>query len=752
MSAREWARSLAVYVLAVVLCVGLLAHVLRLWRADLDVPLSTGGDCLQAQALVKTLLENGVYYRSERLGAPFGMDLRDYPLPEPLHFGVMKALVLVLGDDNPFRIINYFFLLTFVLTTLSALAVLRHFRLSAPPALAVSLLYAFAPYHFFRGVAHIFLTAYYLVPLMVLVVLWVYLGRLRKPGSRGGVLLGTSLPDPAAPPGSWRRWVVALVVGLMMASGGAYYAFFGCFFLVVAGVACAVRERRAGPLLGAGLLAAVIAGGLFVNLLPFVQYQRQEGPNPDVAQRLPAEAEVYALKIAQMFLPVAGHRVRLLRQWKEEYNTAPCRPLVNDFGSTLGAVGMVGCLFVVGVLFFGPRRRDGNLLPAALGTLTICGMLLGTVGGLGSLFALFVSPQIRCYDRISIYLLFFALFGSAWLLDRVVRKLGQGSVRRRLGAAGLCAAVLCLGILDQTTRLYVPPHAALKAQHDNLAGFVAQVENTLEPGALVLQLPFVEFPEVGPVHGTDAYDHLRLYVHSRGLRWSHGAAMGRFGSTVLAGVCAQPLDAALRQFATMGYSGIHLDRNGYADGGCATERRLRKLLSVEPIVSANGRDLFFDMRPFVERARRPYTEDQWARRQAWSRQPTTLRWGSGAYSELNDGRDRWRCFRSRGELAIVNPLDEERRVTLRFRARAYHPAPAQLTLRGELLEATISINAIPTEFSRKLVVPPGTHVLRFECDAQPVLLGGQTQVFALINPEVVNADPPDLPGALAAER
>jgi phosphoglycerol transferase len=750
MSAKEGARGLAVYGAAVVLCVVLLFLVLRLWRADPDVPLSTGGDCLQAQALVKTLLETGVYYRSERVGAPYGMDLRDYPLPEPLHFGVMRGLGLLLGQDNPFRVINAFFLLTFVLTTLSALYVFRHFGVGRLPALALSLLYAFAPYHFFRGVAHIFLTAYYMVPLMVMVVLWVYLGRMRRPGARGEVDPVTTLPNPAAPAGSWRRWAAALLVAGLVACGGAYYAFFGCFFLLVAGLSCALRERRPGPLLGAGVLVAVVAGGLFVNLLPFVLYRREAGPNPDVGLRLPAEAEVYGLKITQLFLPVTGHRVRALRQCKESYNTAPILPLVNDFGDSLGVVGTLGCALLLAVVLFRPRRGDEPPLLTALGTFTICGILLATVGGFGSLFALFVSAQIRCYERISIYLCFFALFGSAWLLHRAVGKFGQLR-RARLRAAGLCAAVLAVGILDQTTRGHVPPYAALKASHDNLAEFVGRVEEALPPGAMVLQLPFVEFPEVAPVFGVADYDHLRMYVYSRGLRWSHGAVKGRFGSTVLARVCAQPLDVALEQFAAMGYAGIHLDRNGYPDGGRIMEARLREQLGVEPLVCGNGRDVFYDMRPYVERLKRRYTPAQWARRQEWSLAPTTLRWGAGVHPEHNDGRDRWRWCSGQAELSLVNPLDEERTVTLRFKARSYHPAPARLTLSGPLLETTLAINAAGAEFSRTVVVPPGTYVLRLECDAAPFLEQGRSLVFALINPALVNGDPPG-PPALAVER
>src|SRR2546428_742687 len=52
---------------------------------------------------------------------------------------------------------------------------LRRFLVSFAAAILASLLFSFLPYKLIRTQAHLFLTAYYLVPLMVLVVLWLYL-------------------------------------------------------------------------------------------------------------------------------------------------------------------------------------------------------------------------------------------------------------------------------------------------------------------------------------------------------------------------------------------------------------------------------------------------------------------------------------------------------------------------------------------------------------------------------------------------
>jgi phosphoglycerol transferase len=737
----DWTRKLTPYAVAVGLCALALCIVLELWRADLNVPLRNANDAIAAQAFVKTVLEKGAYYHTDRAGTPFGMELRDYPLPESLTFSELRVLAWLFRTKDATRVVNYFFLLTFFLTTLSALFVFLHFKIATPPALAASVLYAFMPYHFSRGVTHLFLTAYYLIPLTVMVVLWLYLGRLNAPWSR----------KPTGATADWRRWLFAAPLCLLVSSGGAYYAFFGCFFFVAAALACAVRERRLAPLAAGGALTAAVSCGLALNMLPFAIFQSQEGVNAGIAVRSPAEAEAYGLNMAEMFLPVSGHRVRELRRLKERYVTSPGMPLVNDFGDGLGIVGVIGFTFLVGVVLFRARRpeafADGKeyaLAPMALGSLIVCGLLLGAIGGLGSLFALCVSPMIRCYYRISIYLSFMALFGAAWLLDGAVRRLGRGGWMGRLGAGVLCALVLVGGLFDQTRAMDAPPYAALKAEHDSVCRFVAVLERTLPPGAMVLQLPFNYFPEASPVNNMGDASHFRMYVNSYSLRWSHGAVKGRFGSDVLSRLCAAPIDETLERFAAMGYQGVHIDRRGYADKGQAIEAQLSALIGAAPVVSADGRDVFFDVRPYAERIKNHYTEGQWARRREWALAPVVVRWGKGFGIEEFDGRKRWRhSSAARAEATVINSLKEARPVTLHFRVSDYAPVPSRLTLTGPLMEESLSIDPAGAEFSRTFLAPPGETALYFTCDATPLVTPIRPLVFKLTGYDLVNEAPAD---------
>jgi phosphoglycerol transferase len=724
MRIKPWPGEPSLYALAVALCLAALCLVMQLWRADLRVPLQNQGDAIESQLYAANALASGWSFHNDRLGAPYGMDSRDYPTAYTLHLVLVRALGLVVKDVAV--VVNVFFLLTFVLTTLTALAVLRHFGLGRLPALAGSLLYAFLPYHFWRGEAHLFLGAYYMVPPAVLAALWVYLGRLGR---------------------DRKRWLFALVICLLVSSAGVYYAFFATFFLLVAGMAAVGRERKVGPLVRALALAGTIGLGLGVNLLPCYLYQREQGANAatTVARRGSFQAEAYGLKMAQLVLPVTGHRLRFLRQLKEDYNREPYRPLVNDFGSSLGTVGTAGCAFLLAALLWRRGADEGSAPLTGLGVLFVSGLLLGMIGGLGSLFAFLISPQIRCYDRVSIYLGFFALFGAAWALQALMTR--AVSWQGRLAGSGLCLAVLAGGLWDQTVPVDVTRYGLLKHEDKTLAEFTARIEEALPPGAMVLQLPCWPYDDVCGSYRMSCTDHFRLYLHSRSLRWSHGGFPGRYGRSVLADLADLPAAAALDRAVEIGYLGIHIDRFGYADQGQALEVRLRDLLGAEPLVSRDERDVFFDLQPYAERYRQKFSYAEWTRRQESARLPPWVRAGEGCAEEYRSEKRREIRCSPRGALRIVNPSSEGRRVVLHLTVRTLGPGPAYLTFSGPLLEEMFAVDGAPRTFTAALDVPPGEHALSFACDAEVYSVRKCRVAFVLSDLALVPEEPGRAPAA-----
>jgi phosphoglycerol transferase len=719
---KSLGKALLPYAAVAAVSLLLLAYVLKLWHADLRIPLGYVGDCMVVQAWVKGTLENGWFLHNDAVGAPAALDMHDYPMPENLHLAVMKLIGALTQDYG--LTTNLYTILTFPLTAVTALFVLRHFGVGLLPAAVTSVLYAFLPFHLFRARHHLFLASYYLVPLVVMVIVWVYQDRVfflrrEKVQERARLVFGP-----------WQTALAAVVICLLAASAGVYYAFFACFFLLVVGACACLLYRRWYPLATALVLTGTLALGVAANLAPTFLHVYRHGGNPCVTTRDYGFVETGALRIIQMLLPITEHRVPFLSDLKAVYNgVLASTGLVNENDhAALGFVGSVGFLVLVG-WFFARRYAAGPPhLFDVLSLLTITGVLLATTGGFGAVFGYFVSPLIRSYNRMCVFLGFFALFAVALLLDALARRY----VRSRpagVAYAGLLAGLLLAGTYDQTSRTYgctAPFHQALEAQYRSDAEFVARVEASVPGGTAVFQLPYHQFPEARTPHRLLAYDHLRAYLHSDALRWSFGAMKGSDGDLWQRHAAAKPPGELLPTLVCAGFGGLYLDRHGYADAGAAIEAELRRLLGAGPLVSRDGRLAFFDLGAYAAALRGSCTEAEWAARCEAARNPLLVSWRRGFYglegAQIDDfvptpappgETGRW-CAR-RGEMVLINSSDRTREAELRMEVEMVHGVPGWLKVAGPGAAATAEMTNGRAPLALRVTVPPGQHRVRFDC-------------------------------------
>lgn len=141
-----------------------------LYDIDLTIPLAYSGDALLNSMWIKSIIDHGWYLHNDSVGAPFGLDMNDYAMSDNLHLLFIK--IISLFSSNYALVMNLYYLLTYPITVVTSLIVLRHFKLSCPTASAASLIYAFLPYHFMRGEGHLFLASYYLVPFLFMIIIW----------------------------------------------------------------------------------------------------------------------------------------------------------------------------------------------------------------------------------------------------------------------------------------------------------------------------------------------------------------------------------------------------------------------------------------------------------------------------------------------------------------------------------------------------------------------------------------------------
>lgn len=704
-------KTAAAYAIAVLLTMLFLGWALRLWQATLHVPFTYYGEAKFNAMLVKGILDFGWHVHNPAMAAPDSLDLRDVPMSDNnLFFAMIKLIGLFTHDYGV--ALNLFYLLTFPLVTICALFALRQLGISPGPAVFASVLYSLLPYHFVRGQHHLFLAAYFLVPLAVMVVLWMATGRLSLVDDvTGKFRLG------------WRdpKLIASLVISLMISAGGTYYAYFTCFFLLIAGGMAALQRRQAKHLVLPAALIAVILGGLIINMLPSMLYLRQNGET-SIVRRHAIDAETYSLRISQLLLPGSGHRLFWFAKLKAAFNQ---RLFINENDdATLGLIGVLGFLALWGWLLL--RKPDvrhfdqdgsGGLL-SHLSVLNLAAVLLGTFGGVGALVALVITTKIRAYNRISIFIAFFSLLTVAWLLDQLARRYVKTGARQIAFACGL-VAVLVLGALDQTAERFIPDYPKIKAEFDSDAKFMHQLQATMPGGAMIFQLPFVPFPETPKVGRMFDYDHTRGYLHTHGLRWSYGAMKGRAGEAWQKLLTSKPTNEMVEGIALSGFRGIYLNRNGYNDA--KIEGEIESLLGKPQLTSDDGKLVFFDLRSFEDQLRGKYG-DQFEAKREEALHPLLLVWAEGC-SELEGPADNnFRWCSSIGDLEITNGAAQPRQVRLETAFSTENDA--NLWISGDLLSDQLKTGQKPLPFTKTFTIPPGKHAIHFRSDARRVLAPG----------------------------
>jgi len=543
-------------------------------RFNLQDPLTYDGDGLLILVMIKRVMEGSWLFHSDLMGAPFGSYLYDYPIPDSGSLFVLKWLGLM--SNSPGVALNIYYLLGFPLNALSAYIVLRKLRVSMALSFAGGFIFTILPFHFER-LGHLFYTWYFAAPIFVWYAFKIY---------RGEYALGWETP---------RRPVTHIkhaLLLLMLSCFGVYYSFFGVLTFITAGMMRYFRMRSLTSIYGAVLAIAIVTFGIVANVTPNLIDRFQHGANLETAERSPIEAEIYGLKTVQLLLPRVGHRFAPLARATAKYSAT--FPLVNEnMTASLGFVGSIGFIALL-LSFLAPRiRQDERFF--VLASITLALLLFCSIGGFSSLFALLITPMIRAWNRVSVFIAFTSIAATLLLVEQL---LARDWARRHLtrwtalAVIGLCA----FAYWDQTSPSCVSCLRTASTDFHSDTQFIADIEKQVPKGSTIYQLPYVAFPEVPPVNHLAAYDQARGYLDSKTLRWSWGAMKGRSGDLFFRELAKEPIEQQIATARRLCFSGVYLDRRGYADEGAAIEAQLQRILGKPPaLTSAGKQQIFFNL-------------------------------------------------------------------------------------------------------------------------------------------------------------
>lgn len=681
----------------------LLVPIYGLTKASLGVPFFYRGDANFHGMLVKGVLKHGWYYENPLLSAPAGQRFRDFPMPDNLHLAIIRALGV--ATDSYAVAMNLYFLAGFALTAFFTTLLLRRLSFSPIASVSIGILYALAPYHFSRNENHLFLASYWTVAFSIYLAMGV-LGHVplfpRRDGAMGR--------------GSRLTWTGAATVAMavLVASGSGYYGIFTAIILAAASMA-AIMAKKAPELALSGLiLILVVLAAIMANLSPMLLYAASSGGNEEAVVRSPGSGEYFGLKLTQLILPMQEHRLSSLGSVTGRYLRE--FPLPSE-SHPLGAVAVVGLVAIMGGLLFvlaRPRAPVDDRLSALI-LFTVVALLVAVPGGFSSLLELLVTPVLRGWNRLSIFIMLFALMYLGLLFDRAYLR---ADGRRRGFFAGLCALVTIFGVWDQTSDQFRPDYAGNRVEFLSDREFIGRLEATLPPGSMVFQLPAIEFPEAGSVAEMVDYDHLRAFLHSDHLRWSYGGVRGRVSADWPAQLDDEPAAPFVAKLAAVGYRGIYIDRYGYADRAGRLEAELSTLVGSEPIVSRHSRLSFFDIQAYGRLILKSMTQEQVQALRRSALEPISAEWGSGFHGEEGDGDRRWRWTAGSAALTAEVPGGKARQVIVSFAVAA--PAAEMAMLRIDAPghpPREIAIGSEIENHSVELLLQPGLNRIVFSTDA-----------------------------------
>lgn len=583
---KEKINSILIYSIAILLCVIILVISFKLWKADLSVPFTYDGDGLSVGTYIKGIVDNNSMLMNKYIGTPSLLSAAETPMSDWLHIFIIRFLTII--THNYALTLNLYYLLTFPLVTVTALYVFLKFKINSVFSVVGSLIYTFLPYHIMRGENHLFLSAYYLVPISCMLILIVW--------SDNNLIF--NFKNPSNNIFSFEciyKVISVLIVCLLIASSGVYYAFFTCFFLLLSGLFVSIRSKSIKKFWISIVLISMIVFGNILNVIPNLIYNHNHEKSTVSIKRSPVEAEIYGLKISQLLLPVTGHSIPFISSEKDKYDKQA--PLINENGTaTLGIIGSIGFLMSIAYLY--SNKKDS--LIESLGLLNLSAILLASIGGISTFVAFFITDMIRAYNRISVFIAFFSLFAFFYVLSNLYNKY-MVKYKTRVLFLALSLFILFIGIFDEIPPRYIPNYDSIKNEYLADELFVKTIERTVKPGIKIFQLPYIPFPENPSPYKMGYYDLFRPYLHSNNLYWSYGSIQGKENDRWQKSVASEPIKMFLADIYAKGFRGVYLDSYGYKDTNESNKivNEISASTNSEPLYSADKRFVFINLSKYT---------------------------------------------------------------------------------------------------------------------------------------------------------
>lgn len=220
------------------------------------------------------------------------------------------------------------------------------------------------------------------------------------------------------------------------------------------------------------------------------------------------------------------------------------------------------------------------------------------------------------------------------------------------------------------------------------------------------------------------------YMHSNQIIWSYGGMQGREEHCWETNLMNYPVDEFLDHICYAGYQGLYVDSLIYTEKGLDFNLFLQKVgmyLLEQPMISADGRLYFWDLRGYQQQKAAVLGEKEVKRRQALEYNVvTSYESGFSEKVETLEGYSRWSDMIS--TIEIIYHGEEPCKAYLEGTVYSGYGEKSNLKVSANGNEQTIPFNNAGKEIHIPIELHKGTNVITFTSDAVDIQVEGQPQV------------------------
>lgn len=602
------------------------------------------------------------------LGAPFRANWNDFPSTEE---GIVAWWAILMASFGVLTGSNLVLLSAHLLAAASFYLVCRALACHPIFSMAGAILFAMSHYALARGLAHLPLTFYWHVPLGILVSWWC-VGREPITGRKELLIC----------------FAVAVVHGLQ----NPYYSGMFAQFLIAAVFYHLFRGRQwRRAALPVFILLVLFVTFLLSNVETF--YARlTDGPNPGAVLRSYSDLQLYALRPIELLLP-ATHRLPALQAWTHDSYFSKALVLGEASSPYLGFVAITGLAALVWRSAYSLANHELAKVPPHFWYLLWI-LLYSVIGGLNNILGLFGIVLFRGTNRYSIVILALVLLFLVKEMTRFARN------RNRWAMWAGATVVTLFGLWEQTTAAPTDAQIAeMRAQVRSDGELVAQIEDRLPAGAMIFQLPVMDYPEVPAIHNMGVYSPFRPYLHSKSLRFSYGSLKGRTRERWQSELGMMETGAQIELLESYGFSAILLNRQAYKDAGRSLLSELAAAGRAE-ILSDTPELICLALHPSPTPGLPPEFDQNW-------------------YGLEGSMGENWRWSSGDATLVLYNTNKVAKSVRVAFGLSTLKPRRVDIFLAGhKISESSLDDPGLRYPTNLEVSLAPGRNTLLFETDGR----------------------------------